>query len=603
MDEKENVSRSIVVTLLTVIVLLFGGNLTQEVYANGRRDGIESLGIYTLLQEDGSAVIKENRVATTDHPKLSEQYNVVAVDIGQSLTDLRVLANGEPLTYRDPWEIDLPKIDKTGYFGFIQNKNSQHEIAWGIAGQGANTYEITYTLYPIIYQLADRQVLYWNFYNEGSSLKVEEFELVIGSDLQHFNKDEHRIWGFGMDGDVVFQNGYVVMRNNKPLDGSNYATVLIDLGESVYPVNQTNRKFMDLTVDELLKDAMGGSDYETASRPDNILDWLNYIIELMKMLLPLMIGLLFLWLTVGERYWGKKNPSMREHYPTMERLQKQYEGQYYRELPGDDVYSQAQILDDLMLKPVKDNYLSVFILDLVFNGAIELETVSSTQSVIILRSPSKLRGVVFDFYALLAEAAQIDASGTTYLTTDRMQEHLSRNYYRYQKHIDSIVVNSRKELMSRRYLDTMITGSGSLRKAHQRLGYSYTDKGREARMQWVKFKNYLDDFTLIHEREVIEVHLWEQLLIYAAALGIADRVSDQMQQIQPIYSSDSRHRRYDPANTQNIGRALVFSNQMNRMYQKETAKQNRSRSSGSGGRSSRGGGRSSGGRGRGGGAR
>jgi len=53
-------------------------------------------------------------------------------------------------------------------------------------------------------------------------------------------------------------------------------------------------------------------------------------------------------------------------------------------------------------------------------------------------------------------------------------------------------------------------------------------------------KNFLLDFSLIYEKEHIEVALWEYYLIFATLFGIADKVDEQFNKLIPNYSIMSK---------------------------------------------------------------
>ena len=48
-------------------------------------------------------------------------------------------------------------------------------------------------------------------------------------------------------------------------------------------------------------------------------------------------------------------------------------------------------------------------------------------------------------------------------------------------------------------------------------------------------KAFLQDFTLLNERETMEVGLWDQYLVYAEFFGLADQVRKDMERICPEY--------------------------------------------------------------------
>ena len=65
----------------------------------------------------------------------------------------------------------------------------------------------------------------------------------------------------------------------------------------------------------------------------------------------------------------------------------------------------------------------------------------------------------------------------------------------------------------------------------------YTKEGTEERAKWRRLKNFLKDFSLIDEREISELVLWEQYLVYATGFGIANKVLKQLKTKFPEVSS------------------------------------------------------------------
>ena len=55
-----------------------------------------------------------------------------------------------------------------------------------------------------------------------------------------------------------------------------------------------------------------------------------------------------------------------------------------------------------------------------------------------------------------------------------------------------------------------------------------TDKGLEEKAKWLGLKKYMEDFSLLNEREVPDLKLWEKYLVFATAFGIADKVLKQL---------------------------------------------------------------------------
>ena len=52
-------------------------------------------------------------------------------------------------------------------------------------------------------------------------------------------------------------------------------------------------------------------------------------------------------------------------------------------------------------------------------------------------------------------------------------------------------------------------------------------------------EKFLLEYSIIHEREYIEVHIWEEYLIFAELLGIADKVEEQFSKIYPKFKEET----------------------------------------------------------------
>lgn len=66
-----------------------------------------------------------------------------------------------------------------------------------------------------------------------------------------------------------------------------------------------------------------------------------------------------------------------------------------------------------------------------------------------------------------------------------------------------------------------------------------TQKGENEKEQWRALKKYMEDFSLLNEREVPELVLWEKYLVYATAFGIADKVLAQLKIRYPQLQDES----------------------------------------------------------------
>jgi hypothetical protein len=145
-------------------------------------------------------------------------------------------------------------------------------------------------------------------------------------------------------------------------------------------------------------------------------------------------------------------------------------------------------------------------------------------------------------------------------------------------------------------------------EGRNKLGNFDGDKVEES-AKLLKFKNYLKDFTLAREREVPEVGLWGQYLVFAQIFGIADKVAKGFAERYPEqFSKYSSQYGLDSATMCTVVHSWsnsavhAYKSAYDEKISREAAAKSRS-SSGYGGHSSRGGGGGFSGGGHGGGSR
>ena len=79
----------------------------------------------------------------------------------------------------------------------------------------------------------------------------------------------------------------------------------------------------------------------------------------------------------------------------------------------------------------------------------------------------------------------------------------------------------------------LVFGRNSLRDQKYIYGSAYTPAGQSEARKLLGLKKFLQDFTLMGEKDTIEVILWQDYMIYGALFGIADKVAEQLRDINP----------------------------------------------------------------------
>ena len=171
------------------------------------------------------------------------------------------------------------------------------------------------------------------------------------------------------------------------------------------------------------------------------------------------------------------------------------------------------------------------------------------------------------------------ASKDGILEKKELERWCSRNYQTILGWFDKVLAEEKKNLLGDYSLYR--TEEGKILKKKR---IHFTDNLIQEAINISGLKKYLNDYTLIDKREAIEVELFEEYLMFAQLVGIADKVAKEFKDLYPEVIEASSYQSYD-----NI---IFLNTTMNRgITSANTAKSRaESYSSGGGGFSSGGGG-------------
>ena len=88
----------------------------------------------------------------------------------------------------------------------------------------------------------------------------------------------------------------------------------------------------------------------------------------------------------------------------------------------------------------------------------------------------------------------------------------------------------------------------NLKNTPSKIKMKLTDEGKLERKKLYAFRNFLNDFSRLEEKEIKEVKLWEQYLVYATAFGIGKKVLKSMKiklENQPDFKENILFDRYN----------------------------------------------------------
>ena len=496
---------------------------------------------------------------------------------------------------------------------------------------GKHVYEVSYTITNFVDTLKDAQMVYWTLIPHGRSDKVDNASIKIRADKAFDYKVQ--VWGFGEDGGVCRVNdGIIEMKSKNGLKINEYMTILVRFPTDFFDSNNINSRNFDYyykmankdvqkTSAEIFNEMMekymivfiivlGVVVYVLkflfyialavfAKGVGKIFDHTNSVVIITYIIFAILcINTLNWWSTIVLLVISVIADKMIKEHKVVKGNIKESQVMYYRDIPCDgDIFKMYYIAYQYGLIKKESDFLGAVILKWIKEGKAEIldKNGDSKNDSILLSAnyynwdwDSKNWSNLYEkqLYQMMFEAS-IDGV----LEKKELRKWCNNRYSKLFAWFENIMNDERGKLLRS---DELIAEHVHIGKAK----YKATDKLLEQGKQICGLKKYLKDFTLIHEREPIEVQLFEDYLIIAQILGIAKKVMKQFKDLYPNVIEDSRFDYVDYAFVHSVSHRTI-----RRAYYRRTLS-NAAKMAASGGGSSRsGGGGGSRGGGRGGGGR
>lgn len=459
------------------------------------------------VDKNGTASITETWVV--DGSDGTEWYKVYN-NLGNSeITDFTVSMDGNPLTYKK-WDVDESLSEKKGYYGINYTSNGL-ELCFGKYDYERHEFTLNYKISNFVLNTSDSQVIYWNLIDRLSSVDFENFSIVLSSYYEFPN--DLPVWGYGHKGYAYVEDGKIYLSNEGDMN-SQYVVLLAKFPLNTF--NTTNSSSRYDTFDDVLTAAENGSfdydySYESSSDINPIFGMFIIIYTFFMISLPF---ILIRMLTNSSKYGFIDNKTItKKNTP------------YFRDIPcNKDIYyanaliqlnnfnnSKASILGAILLKWVKEEKIIVIKnnedTSLKFNPELKIEQANEKR-----------------LYQMMYEASKDGV-----LEKKELEKWAKKNYSKYLNLLSQIKDDKINELKNEGHIYK--------RKNKQECKYKNVmdDVLYEDSKKLYGLKLFLEDFSSIDTKEVIEVHLWDEYLMFAYLFGIADKVAKQLKNMYPEY--------------------------------------------------------------------
>lgn len=555
-----------IILMFLLSLTIFG--LSKCVKANS----INKISMDIYISNNGDATVTEVWECSTN--KGTEVYHPY-YNLGKSqIKDLVVSDNGNNYQTLSKWNTSGTLESKANKCGINKISNGI-EICWGISKYGSHKYTVRYTITNFVADLTDAQMVYW-------TLIPKEFSNTIGNAYIkiHTTSDIPNtvgVWGYGNYGGTAYvYDGYIEMQSKSSLDKNEYMTILVKFPKNTFnTANSINHDF-----DYYYNMAEKGSTKYNKKSSSNEINFFKIIGTFLNSLIPLGIfGIIFF-------------SSMRKTIDNKELKLgkngkiKQKDVEYYRDIPcKKDLFRAYYIGYNYGILKKKTDLLGAIILKWLRESFIRIEkretgkVFKKEDTVLILNevNPEKITDILEkEMFEMLYEASKDGV-----LESKEFEKWANRKYEKLLKWFDRVLEDQKYKLV---YEGLINCKEKTRLKIFKTKEYIATPELRQEAVELAGLKKYLKEYTLIKDREAIEVSLFEEYLMYAQLMGIAKEVAKEFKDLYPEIIEQSSFNNYDNIILVNMWAANGVS------YARTAQARAESYSSGGGGFSSGGGG-------------
>jgi len=499
--------------VLVASFFLFNSNVLANSY--------NKVDIEVKLNNDGSADFYEKWYVDTN--KDTEIY-MQATDLGKrQIKNLEVSENGRKYTnLGNNWNINA-SFDSKAYKSGIHPISNGVELCWGISSYDSHEYEVKFTVTNVVQQYKDKQALDYVLFGFGET--VDKVNIKIYKDDYNFTKENAKIWAFGYDGEIEFNNGSIIMYTRDAFRKDDYMSALVGFEEDIFEPEVSS----NMTFKQLYNKGMKGVKLRERYRILGIL---------FGILSAVFSILVFLVVFIAARYYTKKNGY---HFDDGNKLPKDKDLHYFRDIPCDksilkaiflaknyginkNLEANKGVIGAYLLKWIRDEKIKV-----KDDGTGKFNKNKFALDITNLVEDEKMDPIEKKLLSYVKKAAK-----DNYLEAKELTTYFRNQYDEINSWIKKIDTESEKIYMD----EGMITKEERPIKIF--LGWKKNTNVKcvnpllkQEAINLAGLKKYLLNFGSVPDKKAVEVHLWEEYMIFASILGIAKEVNKEFAKLYP----------------------------------------------------------------------
>ena len=548
----------IIIFSFTFLILLFLPTISNaSLYLN-------NLDFNCEIDENGNMKVVETwNIDVSDTNTLYKTFKLDSSKYS-GITDVTVQEVGKGnLTKHSSWAYHLP----TGtYYGGLNN-DRDFEICWGVGldnGSATKTYKISYTFLDCVSKYNDCAELYCQLIGPDFEINAKKITGTIKLPRKASSVENIKVWGHieTLNGEIYAVSNDTVQFTIDNYKGKNYVEVRIAMPEDM--ILNTSRVYNKNHLDEIIAEETAWADAANARRKRNEL--ITKIIGIAGVAVSAIIGTFFIYKTIKYIRILKNTQKLK---PTMEL-------DYYREKPEkNSTPGDALFLYNKGVNPSYTTFGNVFsatLLNLNLKKYFNIEVSKNEKGkdeVKISKTEKSIEELSYE-EEKIARFVSNAIGNKENITIKELQKYIKNHPSAVSTLIEKTGNLIKTKNTSEKKYDEktakekdkyttfaiiyFIIGfmlfivfplsipfiiNGILAILINRKLSRLTQKGIDESEQWKGLKKYMEDFSLLNEKEVPAIEVWEEFLVYATVFGIADKVIKQLKLVYPNFDEMS----------------------------------------------------------------
>lgn len=456
-------------------------------------------------------------------------------------------------------------VNKDCFYALINSKG-QFEIAWGVHEDddyARRSFQMSYTIIDAVKNYADASEFYWQFISTESAIPADKVTGTITLPTNVINNEDFRVWAHGpLNGNITKTSNNTVTFEVENLNSRTMLEARVVTPTYVFSSN------LNTSSEEKLASILS-QEQEWADEANRKREAIARNQKIMKFAITFFfiasnIGGIFLAISLV-----KKNKKYKKQLEEAPNFKPTMPSKYYRDIPNkNSTPAEAAFLYYFKTSHFSmhvSEVISATILDLCMKKYLSFEVLADKKNQIkIILTPnadvSLLPRNEIIVYQMLEKV-----SPNKEFTMKDFEKYAQKHSSSFLKQYNSIEPNVKNELQFNGNYDKKLieqynnwTGKGVLFvflfiasifimlaatipallcaiNCFNIAGRynTLTQKGVDEKEAWIGLKNYMEDFSMMKEKEVPELVLWEKYLIFATAFGISDKVLKQLKVVYP----------------------------------------------------------------------